>query len=32
MGMDDTGTDFATMFGQAFAQNDASQYFSRLTP
>jgi hypothetical protein len=32
MGMDDTGTDFATMFGRAFVQNNASQYFGRLTP
>ncbi|MGH2744620.1 MAG: hypothetical protein ACRDN8_19490 [Thermoleophilaceae bacterium] len=31
-GLDDDGTDFASMFGQAFVQNDASQYFSRLTP
>jgi hypothetical protein len=32
MGLDDDGTDFTSMFGQAFAQNDASQYFSRLSP
>jgi len=32
MGLDDDGTDLASMFGQAFAQNDASQYFSRLEP
>jgi hypothetical protein len=32
MGLDDTGPDFTALFGQAFAQNDASQYFSRLTP
>jgi hypothetical protein len=32
MGLDNDGTDFASMFGQAFAQNDASQYFSRLAP
>jgi hypothetical protein len=32
MGLDDDGTDFTAMFGQAFAQNDASQYFSRLQP
>jgi hypothetical protein len=32
MGLADDGTDFTAMFGQAFAQNDASQYFSRLEP
>ena len=32
MGLDNDGTDFASLFGQAFAQNDASQYFSRLAP
>jgi hypothetical protein len=32
MGLDDDGTDFTALFGQAFAQNDASQYFSRLEP
>ena len=32
MGLDSDGTDFASMFGQAFAPNDASQYFSRLEP
>jgi hypothetical protein len=32
MGLDDDGTNFASMFGQAFGQNDASQYFSRLAP
>jgi hypothetical protein len=32
MGLADDGTDFTAMFGQAFAQNDASQYFSRLVP
>jgi hypothetical protein len=32
MGLDSDGTDFASMFGQAFAQDDASQYFSRLEP
>jgi hypothetical protein len=32
MGLDNDGIDFTSMFGQAFAQNDASQYFSRLEP
>jgi hypothetical protein len=32
MGLDNDGTDFASMFGQAFAPNDADQYFSRLAP
>jgi hypothetical protein len=32
MGLDDDGTDFTSMLGQAFAPNDASQYFSRLAP
>jgi hypothetical protein len=32
MGLDHAGPAFAAMFGQAFAQNDASQYFSRLNP
>ncbi len=32
MGLDNDGADFASLFGQAFAQNDASQYFSRLQP
>ena len=32
MGLDSDGTDFTSLFGQAFAQNDASQYFSRLDP
>jgi hypothetical protein len=32
MGLDDDGTDFTALFGQAFVQNDASQYFSRLAP
>jgi hypothetical protein len=32
MGLADDGTDFASMFGQAFAPDDASQYFSRLAP
>ena len=32
MGLDNDGIDFTSMFGQAFAQNDASQYFSRLAP
>ena len=30
MGLDSAGTDFVSVFGQAFAQNDASQYVSRL--
>jgi hypothetical protein len=32
LGLDNDGVDFTSMFGQAFVQNDASQYFSRLTP
>ena len=32
MGLDNDGPDFTSMFGQAFTQNDASQYFSRLAP
>jgi hypothetical protein len=32
MGVDNAGDDATALFGQAFAQNDASQYFSRLTP
>jgi len=32
MGLDNDGTAFASLFGQAFAQNDASQFFSRLAP
>ena len=32
MGLADDGADFAVLFGQAFAQDDASQYFSRLQP
>ena len=32
MGLDNDGTDFVSLFGQAFTNNDASQYFSRLTP
>ena len=32
MGLDNDGTDFPSLFGQAFAPNDASQYFSRLAP
>ena len=32
MGLDNDGSDFAAMFGQAFVQDDASQYFSRLEP
>jgi hypothetical protein len=32
MGLDNAGPAFTAMFGQAFAQNDASQYFSRLDP
>jgi hypothetical protein len=32
MGLDNNGTDFTAVFGQALAQNDASQHFSRLAP
>ncbi len=32
MGLDNDGPDFTSMFGQAFTQNNASQYFSRLAP
>jgi hypothetical protein len=32
MGLDNDGGDFTALFGQAFVQDDASQYFSRLTP
>jgi hypothetical protein len=32
MGLASAGDDFVSAFGQAFTQNDASQYFSRLTP
>ena len=32
MGLDHDRVDFASLFGQAFAPNDASQYFSRLQP
>jgi hypothetical protein len=32
MGLDNDGTDFVSLFGQAFTNNDAGQYFSRLTP
>jgi hypothetical protein len=32
MGLDSSGSDFAPVFGQAFTQNDANQYFSRLGP
>ena len=32
MGLDNDGTDFTSMFGQAFTPNNASQYFSRLEP
>jgi hypothetical protein len=32
MGLADDGIDFTSMFGQAFAQNDSSEYFSRLEP
>ena len=32
MGLDSAGSDFASVFGQAFVQNDANQYFSRLSP
>jgi hypothetical protein len=32
MGLASAGSDFIAVFGQAFAQNDASQFFSRLEP
>ena len=32
MGLDDADGAFTALFGQAFAADDASQYFSRLTP
>jgi hypothetical protein len=32
MGLANAGNDFLAVFGQAFAQNDASQFVSRLTP
>jgi hypothetical protein len=32
MGLASAGSDFLAVFGQAFAQNDASQYVSRLSP
>jgi len=32
MGLASAGADFISVFGQAFAQNDASQYVSRLSP
>jgi hypothetical protein len=32
MGLDSDGRDFTSLFGQAFAPGNASQYFSRLTP
>jgi hypothetical protein len=32
MGLASAENDFVSVFGQAFAQNDASQYFSRLSP
>jgi hypothetical protein len=32
MGLDNAGDDATAMFGQALAPNNASQYFSRLTP
>ena len=32
MGLASAGNDFVSVFGQAFAQNDSNQYFSRLTP
>jgi hypothetical protein len=32
MGLASVGSDLAAVFGQAFAQNDANQYVSRLTP
>jgi hypothetical protein len=32
MGLDNAGDHATAMFGQAMAPNNASQYFSRLTP
>jgi hypothetical protein len=32
MGLASAGNDFLAVFGQAFAQNDANQYVSRLSP
>jgi hypothetical protein len=32
MGLDNAGGEFTGLFGQSLVQNDASQYFSRLTP
>ena len=32
MGLASAGSDFLAVFGQAFAQNDANQYVSRLAP
>jgi hypothetical protein len=32
MGLDNDGTDFASLFGQALSQDDSSEYFSRLNP
>jgi hypothetical protein len=32
MGLDSAGRDFLAVFGQAFVQNDANQYVSRLAP
>jgi hypothetical protein len=32
MGLASAGNDFLAVFGQAFAQNDANQYFVRLSP
>jgi len=32
MGLASAGSDFLAVFGQAFTQNDANQYVSRLTP
>jgi hypothetical protein len=32
MGLDAAGRDFMAVFGQAFVQNDANQYVSRLSP
>jgi hypothetical protein len=32
MGLANAGNDFLSVFGQAFVQNNASQFVSRLTP
>jgi hypothetical protein len=32
MGLDNASDDATALFGQTFAPNDASQYFSRLVP